>query len=859
MHRLLQTWLLFSLLPLTGATSSSAHVTAIRGHVLNDDYDKFVYPSSPQRAVGTDVSLQVRIVQVVNVDPASGLMAIKVWLRMMWIDDRLAWDPGAFGNVTEIITAAVSDDSEAESNEIWVPDITLYNAHGGTNGMFEPALPNVYSDGTVFLSRPGTLEVLCKYSGLVAFPFDTLKCQFDIGGWSLDARFQGIVPFVDSNGDGCGAGFVELAYETPIRCRPSRSGGVSETVGDSYNEFRVIAVETLSQSLLYPSSQHPYPLIAYKASLERSSNFYILVVIVPDIVLTLLTFSLFIPTIDSPLGTNRMSIGMTIILVMQVEGVAISAWLPICAELLWVQIFVLVNLLCAYFALVETMAVQMLANKNEPTLLPLWFSLFMRSRLHSVTRRIKAKKLGIGSEMDKAEIRKVFDRLDVNSSGTISTKEIAEVCKSLNMQQTNEQLANFMKEIDLNKDGKISAEEFEAAFLHPSLASMLRLQGDRSSEKRKLAIMGNTGAFGITSYAGCVLRQKMSRVGAPARDVSREVQRRAPSPSGETQPGETTKETVDRWSDALTLAENLFFQMDTSAAGFIPNNVAADMLEFLIPDASPESVSSLLHLPASKDGELQMDDDGGVVRWEFVQLCNRLLETSAEGATERLQMAAENFRFAKAQEAKFYNVHWAKIGATIDYYSMIFGLLFYSTFLIGLFNMDLTDAYAGDPTATSGQHELAIAPLSAASVFWVLVPSIIASAITILYLLVTKSSQAKAHAKTAASMMSQSSLKSSHTAMKQESKQAQLAKSQSVSGGALDQFIRDREDAALSAAPTTNAPAPAPASPRERGDETGVGAANATPSGVRARVRLDPLASPGRVHPEPADQPASQD
>eukprot|EP00966_Prymnesium_polylepis_P192746 4467285-Prymnesium_polylepis.1 len=42
------------------------------------------------------------------------------------------------------------------------------------------------------------MEVLCKFSGLVAFPFDNLKCKFDIGGWAWSGTYQGIV-FDQSN------------------------------------------------------------------------------------------------------------------------------------------------------------------------------------------------------------------------------------------------------------------------------------------------------------------------------------------------------------------------------------------------------------------------------------------------------------------------------------------------------------------------------------------------------------------------------------------------------------------------------------------------------------------------------------
>ena len=56
----------------------------------------------------------------------------------------------------------------------------------------EPAYAMVSHTGRVFLSRPGSLEVMCKFSGLVAFPFDQLKCSMEFGGWGFSGGQQGI-------------------------------------------------------------------------------------------------------------------------------------------------------------------------------------------------------------------------------------------------------------------------------------------------------------------------------------------------------------------------------------------------------------------------------------------------------------------------------------------------------------------------------------------------------------------------------------------------------------------------------------------------------------------------------------------
>ena len=122
---------------------------------------------------GTDVFVDMVFYTVISTDVTSGRMALKVWHNLRWTDERLAWDPADFGNITTTFYAAAGH-NRLEDTQIWVPDITLYNSLTAMTESLDPQLATVSSSGQVFWSRPGSLEVLCKYSGLVAFPFDTL-------------------------------------------------------------------------------------------------------------------------------------------------------------------------------------------------------------------------------------------------------------------------------------------------------------------------------------------------------------------------------------------------------------------------------------------------------------------------------------------------------------------------------------------------------------------------------------------------------------------------------------------------------------------------------------------------------------
>ena len=161
-------------------------------------FDRIVPPTSDRMASGTDysgsgtdVNMQIRFFKVQVVNAAEGWMRLKVWMRMRWMDTRLAWNASEYDGLT---TAYFNADkfSGDEVTELWIPDIQPYNANQGLVMTLEPSSARVTSDGEVFLSRPGSLDIMCKFSGLVAFPFDQLKCGVEFGGWGFSGGQQGI-------------------------------------------------------------------------------------------------------------------------------------------------------------------------------------------------------------------------------------------------------------------------------------------------------------------------------------------------------------------------------------------------------------------------------------------------------------------------------------------------------------------------------------------------------------------------------------------------------------------------------------------------------------------------------------------
>ena len=136
------------------------HVTALKAHLFAS-YDKSVVPRSERSGnysnAGTDVAIQIRFFKIDMIDPLSGAMRVKIWLRMSWTDTRLSWNPSDWGNVTYMYV----NHPLFEEPEIWTPDITPYNDRETISDTFPKTVATVQHSGEVFWSRPGMLDVRC--------------------------------------------------------------------------------------------------------------------------------------------------------------------------------------------------------------------------------------------------------------------------------------------------------------------------------------------------------------------------------------------------------------------------------------------------------------------------------------------------------------------------------------------------------------------------------------------------------------------------------------------------------------------------------------------------------------------------
>jgi hypothetical protein len=177
--------------PPNNRVDSNRWSARLRNAIKNQaDWDPLVPPTSNRSATvgpdgehysdsGTDVRIELRFFKVESVRPAAGSMSIKVWLRLWWVDERLAWDPASYGGITETFYNAETI-SNSEVTEIWVPDVQMYNGleglvHTSTTQSLEPgtsgmALTRVVRSSPRVGSGPGLRACIARRQRFLASP-----------------------------------------------------------------------------------------------------------------------------------------------------------------------------------------------------------------------------------------------------------------------------------------------------------------------------------------------------------------------------------------------------------------------------------------------------------------------------------------------------------------------------------------------------------------------------------------------------------------------------------------------------------------------------------------------------------------
>ena len=358
--------------------------------------------------VSEPVTIQVGINfhRVLDVDVVKSEIDLLTWMRFVWTDTRLAWNPEDYNGLDKMWFWVEDGAGLAETSEIWTPDIELWNQKESIKTSFSNSFAAVDPDGSIFWSRPGHLNPICKFQGLHDFPFDNLMCVIELGSWSYSGKFMRLEPF-------------EEGY----------SIGGSETSGEAFSEFRLKNI-TAELRIYPPYPSDPladWPVLLYTISFNRSwqvrklhetpkkeeeeeetrlflsifvtnsllslsvAKPYIRGYLIAQILFNCIGFACFWMPVQSG---ERLGLAITAMLSAVAADLVVVSKLPSASELTWMQKFSMVSQIYAAFCVLEGVVVSYFYFQTSADLVPGYLRCFFCNarRLSSFKRRRYAQR-----------------------------------------------------------------------------------------------------------------------------------------------------------------------------------------------------------------------------------------------------------------------------------------------------------------------------------------------------------------------------------------------------------------------------------------------------------------------------------
>ncbi|GAB5570274.1 neuronal acetylcholine receptor subunit alpha-6 isoform X3 [Prionailurus iriomotensis] len=144
-------------------------------HKLFSHYNQFIRPVENVSEPVT-VHFEVAITQLANVDEVNQIMETNLWLRHIWNDYKLRWDPMEYDGIETLRVPA---------DKIWKPDIVLYNNAVGDFQVEGKTKALLKYDGMITWTPPAIFKSSCPMD-ITFFPFDHQNCSLKFGSWTYD-------------------------------------------------------------------------------------------------------------------------------------------------------------------------------------------------------------------------------------------------------------------------------------------------------------------------------------------------------------------------------------------------------------------------------------------------------------------------------------------------------------------------------------------------------------------------------------------------------------------------------------------------------------------------------------------------
>ncbi|XP_010617796.2 neuronal acetylcholine receptor subunit alpha-3 [Fukomys damarensis] len=257
--------------------------------------------------------------QLVKVDEVNQIMETNLWLKQIWNDYKLKWNPSDYGGVEFMRVPA---------EKIWKPDIVLYNNAVGDFQVDDKTKALLKYTGEVTWIPPAIFKSSCKID-VTYFPFDYQNCTMKFGSWSYDKAKIDLVLI-----------------------------GSSMNLKDYWEsgEWAIIKAPGYKHDIKYNCCEEIYTDITYSLYIRRLPLFYTINLIIPCLLISFLTVLVFyLPSDCGEKVTLCISVllSLTVFLLVITETIpSTSLVIPLIGEyLLFTMIFVTLSIVITVFVL----------------------------------------------------------------------------------------------------------------------------------------------------------------------------------------------------------------------------------------------------------------------------------------------------------------------------------------------------------------------------------------------------------------------------------------------------------------------------------------------------------------------------
>ncbi|CAF0824766.1 unnamed protein product [Brachionus calyciflorus] len=136
----------------------------LQEHLISN-YNRLVRPVEKNTDI-LDLKLGLKLIQILDIDEKNQILLTKVWVKHIWKDINLRWNPAEYANLTKV---------SIPSTSIWIPDIILFNSADGKYEISLMTRAKIDYEGNVVWEPPAIYKSHCTIN-VEFFPFDQQHC-----------------------------------------------------------------------------------------------------------------------------------------------------------------------------------------------------------------------------------------------------------------------------------------------------------------------------------------------------------------------------------------------------------------------------------------------------------------------------------------------------------------------------------------------------------------------------------------------------------------------------------------------------------------------------------------------------------